>query len=167
MNQEPKIDSQNLNPTNQNHVNPVKSGIYDQVKNAFGSLYKYFSGLTGKLKIPEKAPEIVGMMPTPGISPKTKKIVIAISMLFFVTLILFMVLMIYKGKEEKPISETQKELEAQTTIIERKPSRYATDEVVLKMETDLKTLEEEVNRGEIEEKSLIPPNLNFQINFKD
>lgn len=45
------------------------------------------------------------------------------------------------------------------------PSRYATDSVVLKIEDDLKSVEKELNDLEVNEVYLLPPNLDFDINF--
>jgi hypothetical protein len=46
------------------------------------------------------------------------------------------------------------------------PSRYATDSAILKIEEDLKSVEKELNDLEINEVNLLPPRLDFEINFE-
>lgn len=45
------------------------------------------------------------------------------------------------------------------------PSRYATDSGVLKIEEDLRNLEKELDNLQVNETNLLPPRLDFDINF--
>ena len=107
------------------------------------------------------------IVPASGISTRTKSVVTALAAVFFILIIAVFVVSYLKGRIQKPKEEEKVGEKAVTTIVERKPSRYATDEAVLKMEADTKALEEEINKGDIEEKSLTPPNLNFDVNFQE
>ena len=67
-----------------------------------------------------------------------------------------------KPEEETPVVET-----SQLTLTTRKPSRYATDEVVLKFESEVSTLEGDLNSLEVKESDLNPPPLNWDVNFEE
>jgi len=108
-----------------------------------------------------------GIVSASGISTRTKTIVTALAAVFFILIIAVFVVSYLKGRIQKPKEEEKVGEKAVTTIVERKASRYATDEAVLKMEADTKVLEEEINKGDIEEKSLTPPTLNFDVNFQE
>jgi len=101
------------------------------------------------------------------ISQRTKRLAISIAALFLTLVTLIIVLTYFKNRNKVTPQEEKKDGGAATTIVERKPSRYATDEAVLKIETDVKALESEIGKSEIEEKNLTPPSLNFDINFKE
>lgn len=45
------------------------------------------------------------------------------------------------------------------------PSRYATDSGVIKIEEDLRNLEKELDSMQVNETNLLPPRLDFDINF--
>jgi hypothetical protein len=101
------------------------------------------------------------------ISQRTKRIATSVAALFLTLITLIIVLTYFKNRSKVVPVEEKKDGGAATTIVERKPSRYASDEAVLKIETDVKTLENEIGKIEIEEKNLIPPSLNFSINFEE
>jgi hypothetical protein len=74
---------------------------------------------------------------------------------------------IIKKLLQKPVEEMPPVEPAQLTLTTRKPSRYATDEVVLKVETDVANLEKDLNSLEVKESDLNPPPLNWDVNFKE
>ena len=45
------------------------------------------------------------------------------------------------------------------------PSAYADDETILKIEEDLKNLENDLNNVDLNENSLLPPNLDLQVEY--
>ena len=101
------------------------------------------------------------------ISQRTKKIATSVAALFLL-LVTFAIVLTYIKNRSKMVSQEEKKDDGMaTTIVERKPSRYASDETVLRIETDVKALESEIGTSEIEEKNLTPPSLNFDINFKE
>jgi len=158
---------QQENPTVQSPIPTPnkKSDVFALVTELVSKITRALDSLKGKLFTRPTESTVEGGISEVGISAKTKKIVTVTAATFFTLIVILITVSYFKGRISKPAEETKKEDGVQTTIIERKPSRYASDEVVLNMETDTKTLEEEINKAEIEEKSLIPPNLNFNINF--
>jgi hypothetical protein len=101
------------------------------------------------------------------ISPRAKK-VIAILLAFIVLSVLVLAFVpIIKKLLQKPVEEMPPVEPAQLTLTTRKPSRYATDEVVLKVETDVANLEKDLNSLEVKESDLNPPPLNWDVNFKE
>jgi len=132
-------------------------------------LAKILSGLSnirGKFST-QAEPIDGGIVAAPGISSKTKRIITIVAALFLTVITLLIVVTYLKSREKKPKVEEAQQPSAQTTIVERKLSRYATDEAVLKMETDIKALDTSINKEDIEEKALTPPTLNFDVNFKE
>lgn len=139
----------------------------EKVKEIFSSIFEKVKSLVSRFKVPSQPTEVEGMFPGEGISPRTKKIVTIVAAIFFIIILLLISISYLKNRTPKEVEEKEEGDGAQTTIVERKASRYATDEAVLKMESDIKILEEEINRSDIEEKSLTPPGLNFNVDFKE
>jgi hypothetical protein len=101
------------------------------------------------------------------ISPKAKKIIsILIAFLVIVALAAVFVPLI-KKLVQKPVEETPVVETSQLTLTARKPSRYATDEAVLKVESEVGALEADLNALEVKESNLNPPPLNWDVNFEE
>jgi len=156
---------QSLSPK---EVPSPRGGFFSLLTDYMDRMVRALLNIKDKLftKVPG-ATQTQGMVPAAGISARTKSVVRALAAVFFILIIAVFVVSYLKGRIQKPKEEEKVGEEAVTIIIERRPSRYATDEAVLKMEADTKALEEEINRGDIEEKSLTPPNLNFDVNFQE
>ena len=101
------------------------------------------------------------------IPPKGKK-VLTVILAFIIVLALVSVFvplvkkLLQKKEEETPTAQTD-----QLTLTTRKPSRYATDEAVLKTEGDVTLFESELNSLTVKESNLNPPPLNWDVNFKE
>lgn len=94
---------------------------------------------------------------------------IAIGFLLFSLIIFSTVVRISKKQTPAAINVVPSEVPQATSFPEEKifnPSRYATDSAILKIEEDLKSVEKELNDLEVNEVDLLPPRLDFEINFE-
>lgn len=94
---------------------------------------------------------------------------ITIGLLLFSLIIFSTVVRISKKRTPVVVKVVPSEIPQATSFPEEKifnPSRYATDSAVLKIEEDLKSVEKELNDLEINEVDLLPPKLDFDINFE-
>ena len=160
------MENQMIASSNQ-AVKPPPQNFLNKVKGVFLSVAAKLKEVIYYLRVPSRGAEAEGEVPSHGISDRTKKIVTGVSAIFFLLIILLIAASYLRNMGEKPAEEVKEEDSLQTTIVERKASRYATDEAVLKMEGDVKALEEDMNKEDLEEKSLPPPNLNFDVNFTE
>jgi hypothetical protein len=100
--------------------------------------------------------------------PSTAKKVLLIALALVVIGVLMAILIpVIRKFMQRPVEETPVVDTAQLTLSTRKSSRYATDEGVLKIESDVSSLEEEMNSLEVKESSLNPPPLNWGVNFEE
>lgn len=101
------------------------------------------------------------------ISPTAKKF-LSITAAFLVVLVLIaMFVPLVRKLLQKPVEETQQVDTAQLTLTTRKLSRYATESAVLKIESDVASLEGDLNALEVKESKLNPPPLNWDVNFEE
>ncbi len=105
----------------------------------------------------------------PSQSKKIIKVVgIAIGLSLFSLIIFSAVVTISKKRTPVVVNVVPSEVPQTTAFPEEKifnPSRYATDSAILKIEEDLKSVEKELNDLEINEVDLLPPKLDFELNF--
>ncbi len=97
-----------------------------------------------------------------------KLVGIAIGLLLFSLIIFSTVIRISKKRTPVAVNVVPSEVPQATPSPEEKifnPSRYATDSAILKIEEDLKSVEKELNDLEVNEVDLLPPKLDFEINF--
>ncbi len=93
---------------------------------------------------------------------------IVIGFLLFSLIIFSTVVRISKKRAPVVVHVVPSEVPQTTAFPEEKifnPSRYATDSAILKIEEDLKSIEKELNDLEVNEVDLLPPKLDFEINF--
>src|SRR3989304_6285532 len=101
------------------------------------------------------------------IPPAAKKIIsILLAFIVIVGLVAVFVPLIKKiiQKPEKEVAVVET---SQLTLTTRKPSRYAADEAVLKIESEVSALEGDLNALEVKESTLNPPPLNWDVNFTE
>jgi len=104
------------------------------------------------------------------IPERLRKVLCIVSIVFAVLLFLMIILSIVlksRGKvpvEVKPTPVVSFEPPPSGEVITN-PSRYATDPGVLKIEEDLRNLEKELDSLQVNEVNLLPPRLDFDINF--
>lgn len=99
--------------------------------------------------------------------PKNKKIVISISVLFIVIFFLLIIVSIYGKKQNYPVlvpTPTPLSVTPAPNVI-LNASRYATDEGVLKIESDLNNFQKQLETSDVKQGDLNLPNLDFNINF--
>jgi len=102
------------------------------------------------------------------IIPPTAKKILSILLAFIVVGALVAVFVpLIKKLMQKPTQETPVAETSQLTLTTRKPSRYAEDEAVLKIESEVTTFEADLNSLEIKESNLNPPPLNWDVNFEE
>lgn len=107
-----------------------------------------------------------------GFSPRNKKLVKVVGIVFAVIIFLLLISSLLTKKVSQPKTQaTAKPTPggvyvnpAPEVIIS--PSRYATDSGILAIEGDLKKTESDLNASEINDIKLTPPNLYFDINFE-
>lgn len=131
---------------------PVKS-------NKIANLLQPLQPVAGKLKdlwlkIPEKLRKILRLVG------------IVFAIILFLMIVLSIVFNIKKPQSVKdklsPVASPQPTPESEVIT---NPSRYATDSGVLKIEEDLRNLEKELDNLQVNETNLLPPRLDFDINF--
>jgi hypothetical protein len=101
------------------------------------------------------------------IPPAAKKILAIVLAFLIIAGLVAVILPIIKKLGQKPVEETPPVETAQLTLTTRKPSRYATDEAVLNIESEVKTYETDLNSLEVKESNLNPPPLNWDVNFEE
>jgi len=104
------------------------------------------------------------------IPERLRKILRIVGIVFAVLLLLIIILStVLKLKNKVPVEikptpvASFEPLPSGEVIIN--PSRYATDSGVLKIEEDLRNLEKELDNLQVNETNLLPPRLDFDINF--
>lgn len=100
---------------------------------------------------------------------KLKKIIRIVALIFGVMiflLIIFSIIIKFASRTPKPISLPSPSFEPSPTgeIIDN-PSRWATDSGVIKISEDLSTIEKALGTMQVNETDLLPPKLDFDINF--
>lgn len=96
-----------------------------------------------------------------------KKLLKVFFALFFVLILVFIAATLFnilKSKDEHLVSNSP--TPTPVPYEPTRPSVYAQDEVVLKLEEDIDLLENELIRVSLRENDLLPPRLDFNINFK-
>lgn len=116
-------------------------------------------------KFRDKSSELFGRFTF--ISPTAKKILTIALALIVIVVLIGIAFPIIKKFMQKPVEEVAIVDTTQLTLSTRKPSRYATDETVLMIESEVLTQEGEMNTLEIKEYSLNPPPLNWDVNFDE
>lgn len=105
------------------------------------------------LKLPEKPKKIL------------KTVALVFGVMIFLIIIIFIILK-FTSRTSKPINLPSPSFEPfPTGDVITNPSHYATDSGVIKIEKDLKSLEKDLDIMQINETSLLPPKLDFDINF--
>jgi hypothetical protein len=141
---------------------------------------KKFKALVGKYKskVDEKVDPVTAAGVQKAVSainasgsvadkPFYKKLVKVFFILFFLLILIFVAATLFnilKSKKitEAPVLPTPSPVPFEPT----KPSVYASDESVLKLEEDIDLLEKELVRVSLRDNDLLPPKLDFDINFK-
>lgn len=88
----------------------------------------------------------------------------------FLFLLLFLItLSVFFPKATPPVLPPASPTPTPTPLEERitSPSAYATDSAILKIESDLKTLDQNLQATDLKEAALNPPVLDMQINFDE
>ncbi len=104
--------------------------------------------------------------------PSKKFLKIFVSSLAIVVILLLIAIFLFKfiGRkrlEEPVVTPTPSPKASPSTEIIPNPSRYVTDSAVLETEEELDGLDNELSETVIEETTLLPPSLDFEINFKE
>lgn len=167
MENQPTGQTVQRNATQEAQGQVPKTGLLSKLTGLLAKIPATLMNLFGRFFRPSSQLAAMEGVVATSISPGRKRVFFLLAAAFFVTIILLIIVSFLKNYKVKPVNENKEESSSQTTIIERRPSRYATDEAILKMEADTKALEEEINKSDLDEKSLIPPNLNFDVNFKN
>lgn len=134
--------------TNIQSQSPVSSQLPPQKPNFFDSVNTFLSSL--KVKIED-------------IIHTRLKLVILVAVLIILLIIVGFIVLNSRKVIPKPIKPTPTPLPAVETILN--PSRYATDEGVLKIESEIKKIDENLGGADLREDKLNPPEFNFDINF--
>ena len=101
------------------------------------------------------------------IPPAAKKILSILLAFILIGALVAVFVPLIKKLMQKPTQETPVVETSQLTLTTRKPSRYAEDEAVLKIESEVTTLEADLNSLEVKESNLNPPPLNWDVNFEE
>jgi hypothetical protein len=98
-----------------------------------------------------------------------KPIGLATAILLFLLLLLLLVLLVLSQKPPKPVSLPIPPTPTPTPFEEKiaSPSAYATDSAILKIEQDLKTLDQDLQLTDLKETSLNPPALDWEVEFEE
>lgn len=111
-----------------------------------------------------------GAVPAPVSSNKNTRILIIVGVIFIIAVILLIVASIIKGLRTGSVAPQEKATPLPATTIPESsvsnPSRYATDEVVLKIEALIKKLAGDLNSADLRETNLRLPDLDFDIKFE-
>lgn len=148
----------------------------DSVKEDF----KKFKTLIGKYKskLDEKVDPITasGVQKAVGVinasggitdKPFYKKLIKVFFVLFFLLILIFVGATLFNIFNSKKVAEVvEGPTPSPIPFKPTKPSVYATDEDVLKLQEDIDLLEKELARVSLRENDLLPPKLDFNINFK-
>lgn len=116
-------------------------------------------------KVKEKFSTIFGRLSY--LPPTLKKILLILLVVIVVGALVAVFVPIIKKLMQKPEEEAPVVETSQLTLTTRKPSRYATDEAVLKFEAEVSSLEGDLNSLEVKESDLNPPPLNWDVNFEE
>ena len=104
------------------------------------------------------------------IPEKLRKVLRIAGVVFAVLLFLMIILsIVLKSREKVPVEVKPTPIASFEPLpsgeIITNPSRYATDSGVIKIEEDLRNLEKELDNLQVNEVNLLPPRLDFDINF--
>lgn len=179
---------QTVTPEKPVEVAPVKSVIpepltitdlskEDSVKEDIVK-FKAFIGKYKKQADTKMAPmtqrgyEAVGKMTATADSvsdrPFYKKMLNLFFTLFFVLILVYVGATLYNiWRGKNPVNQTSEEpTPTPVPFVPAKPSVYAKDEVILKIEEDINVLKNELIRVSLRENDLQPPRLDFDVTFK-
>ncbi len=96
--------------------------------------------------------------------------ILKITGIVFASLVVLMLLLslVLPGKRRRvsSVKTTPAPVLAPTPEAISNPSRYATDSAILKIEEDLAGVEKDLDSLEVNEINLLPPRLDFDINFE-
>ena len=100
-----------------------------------------------------------------------KRLVVFVSV-FGTALVLLLAVAIFAGFNQKDSSQSTSEEPMPTTTTEFKeeitsPSPYATDAALLKIEEEVKNLEQKIQATDLKETGLTPPVLEMEVNFEE
>jgi hypothetical protein len=162
------MDSE-LNTNKEIEHNPVVSDIHVFKK----SVSTVSSNLGNFLKLHLKLPDgkvkrgIDNFLSSENSSESLRKLIKLVFVLGILVFILFVALSVFRlffGSEETPNTTN---LSPSPVVYQQvKDSIWAKDADILKLETDLNVLEKEILNSQIKDKSLLPPSLDFNVNFK-
>lgn len=134
------------------NISPAGQTVKSKVINSLQPVFNKFRDVW--LKIPERLRKILRIM----------GIVFAVLLVLMIILSIVLKLKSKVPVEVKPTPAASFELLPSGEVITN-PSRYATDSGVLKIEEDLRNLEKELDNLQVNETNLLPPRLDFDINF--
>lgn len=99
---------------------------------------------------------------------KKKKVLIIIAAFAFIALVSFSVSFYYFRRINQNPSSTKTPVSTPTPIATSLPkSLYATDSAILQIKNDLKDLEKNLNTMKFQESQLLPPALDFKVEFEE
>ena len=111
-----------------------------------------------------------GMVRYKALPPMQQKMALAAGVLLGIMIVLFILAALFAPKRTKVVVEATPtpagtSVPFPTTQAITNPSRYATDSGVLKIESDVKTLEGQLNQIDIKQSDLNLPDLDWNVNF--
>jgi len=164
------MENNNLNSTNQ-PVSPAENQAPQVPVSAPSAIEQDFlqiKALIQKVKTGIKEKRAISAQPGAKTGPVNQKLLLIIGGVFVISLLLLLVTAIAKPRR------SSQQVTAPTPVVSQigpsmevtNPSRYATDAGVIKLEEEIKNLDREMVETSIKEVDLVPPTLDWDVNFK-
>jgi hypothetical protein len=166
------MENNNLNSTNK-PVLPAENQTPQVPVSAPSAIEQDFlqiKALVQKVKTGIKEKRAISAQPGAKTGPVNQKLLLIIGGVFVISLLLLLVTAIAKPRR----SSQQVTAPTPTPVVSQigpsmevtNPSRYATDAGVIKLEEEIKNLDREMVETSIKEVDLVPPTLDWDVNFK-
>ena len=170
-NEEPKLPSQNPQTQYVKEVRDKVSADEDSVLKDLSVLKNFLGGKLNKASAGAgaKSRELTDRVKS---SNKAMKFVKTIGVIFALLIIALLATSFIKktgigfGNNEEEKNQTEKPSPTPINYEPERPSVYAEDVEVLRIEEAIDSLEKEISRASLRESGLIPPVLDYNINFK-